>query len=65
MVRTIDDYQFITQTIGWPNLGAISELNKEEHAAIMEMQQRKTAAEPTDNSEAEHTDGTETDSDGE
>ena len=43
MVRTIDDYQFITQTIGWPNLGAISELNKEERAAITEMRRENTA----------------------
>jgi capsular polysaccharide biosynthesis protein len=55
MVRTIDDYQFITQTIGWPNLGAISELNKEERAAIVEMRREKTAV-PMENVKREHTD---------
>ncbi|HEX5350742.1 MAG TPA: Wzz/FepE/Etk N-terminal domain-containing protein [Trichococcus sp.] len=55
MVRTIDDYQFITQTIGWPNLGAISELNKEERAAIMEMR-RENAATSTENMKREHKD---------
>lgn len=44
MAKTIDDQQFITQTIGWPNLGAISEMNKEEKAAIAEMQKQKYAA---------------------
>lgn len=43
MVRTIDDYQFITQTIGWPNLGAISELNKDEYAAVVENSRAKQA----------------------
>lgn len=55
MVRTIDDYQFITQTIGWPNLGTISELNKEELAAITEMRREKTV-ESTDNVKREHID---------
>lgn len=55
MVRTIDDYQFITQTIGWPNLGAISELNKEERAAIMDMR-RENAATSTENMKREHKD---------
>lgn len=41
MDRTIDDYQFVTQTIGWPNLGAISELNKEEYAAVVENSKEK------------------------
>lgn len=40
MAKTIDDYQFITQTIGWPNLGVISELNKEERMAINVMQKQ-------------------------
>ncbi|WP_319470163.1 Wzz/FepE/Etk N-terminal domain-containing protein [uncultured Trichococcus sp.] len=44
MAKTIDDYQFITQTIGWPNLGTISELNKEEKTAIADMQKQKIAA---------------------
>lgn len=43
MVRTIDDYQFITQTIGWPNLGAISELTKDEYAAVVQMSREKEA----------------------
>lgn len=44
MAKTIDDYQFVTQTIGWPNLGAISEMNKEEKTAIADMKKQKTAA---------------------
>jgi capsular polysaccharide biosynthesis protein len=44
MAKTIDDYQFITQTIGWPNLGTISEMNKEERTAIADMQKQKNAA---------------------
>lgn len=44
MAKTIDDYQFITQTIGWPNLGSISELNKEEQSAIVASQKQKIAA---------------------
>lgn len=47
MAKTIDDYQFITQTIGWPNLGAISELNKEEQMAIVALQKQKIAAAKT------------------
>ena len=47
MAKTIDDYQFITQSIGWPNLGAISELNKEEHMAIVALQKQKLAAAKT------------------
>lgn len=56
MVRTIDDYQFITQTIGWPNLGTISELNKEERAAITEMRKEKPA-ESTASGKREHSEG--------
>ena len=44
MAKTIDDYQYVTQTIGWPNLGAISEMNKEEKMAIADMRKQKTAA---------------------
>ena len=47
MAKTIDDYQFITQNIGWPNLGAISELNKEEQTAIVALQKQKLAAAKT------------------
>lgn len=47
MAKTIDDYQFITQTIGWPNLGTISELNKEEQLAIVALQKQKLAATKT------------------
>ena len=43
MAKTIDDYQYVTQTIGWPNLGAISEMNKEEKMAIADMRKQKTA----------------------
>ncbi len=46
MVRTIDDYQFITQTIGWPNLGIVSELNKEELTAISEMRKGEVTTVP-------------------
>ncbi|MDB6354133.1 Wzz/FepE/Etk N-terminal domain-containing protein [Trichococcus sp. K1Tr] len=45
MAKTVDDYQFITQTIGWPNLGIISELNKEERTAIIALQKQRLAAE--------------------
>ena len=44
MAKTVDDYQFITQTIGWPNLGVISELNKEERTAIVALQKQRLAA---------------------
>lgn len=44
MAKTIDDYQFITQTIGWPNLGVVSELNKEEQTAIVALQKQNLAA---------------------
>lgn len=44
MAKTVDDYQFITQTIGWPNLGIISELNKEERTAIVALQKQRLAA---------------------
>lgn len=44
MAKTVDDYQFITQTIGWPNLGAISELSKDERTVITEMHKQKIAA---------------------
>lgn len=47
MAKTIDDYQFITQNIGWPNLGAISELNKEEQTAIVAFEKQKLAAAKT------------------
>ena len=46
MVRTIDDYQFITQTIGWPNLGIVSELNKEELSSISEMRKGEVTLVP-------------------
>ena len=44
MAKTIDDYQYVTQTIGWPNLGIISEMNKEEKTAITAMLKQKAAA---------------------
>lgn len=44
MAKTIDDYQFVTQTIGWPNLGSISEMNKDEKTAIADMQKQKIAS---------------------
>jgi hypothetical protein len=44
MAKTIDDQQYLTQTIGWPNLGVISELSKEEKTAIANMQKQKAAA---------------------
>ena len=44
MAKTIDDQKYIIQTIGWPNLGAISELSKEEKTAIAKMQKQKAAA---------------------
>ena len=44
MAKTVDDYQFITQTIGWPNLGIISELNKEERTSIVALQKQRLAA---------------------
>lgn len=44
MAKTIDDYQYVTQTIGWPNLGAISEMNKEEKMAIADMRKQNAAA---------------------
>lgn len=44
MAKTIDDQKYIIQTIGWPNLGAISELSKEEKTAIANMQKQKAAA---------------------
>lgn len=34
MAKTVDDHQYVAQTIGWPNLGIISELSKEELLAI-------------------------------
>ena len=43
MAKTIDDQQYIIQTIGWPNLGVISELSKEEKTAIANMQKQKVA----------------------
>lgn len=43
MAKTIDDQQYIIQTIGWPNLGVISELSKEEKTAIANMQKQKAA----------------------
>jgi len=44
MAKTIDDQQYIIQTIGWPNLGVISELSKEEKTAIANMQKQRAAA---------------------
>jgi hypothetical protein len=44
MAKTIDDQKYIIQTIGWPNLGTISELSKEEKTAIANMQKQKAAA---------------------
>lgn len=51
MAKTIDDYQFVTQTIGWPNLGVVSELNKDERTAIIEMKKAKLAGAQADTQE--------------
>ncbi|CZQ97012.1 lipopolysaccharide biosynthesis [Trichococcus palustris] len=44
--KTIDDHQFVAQTIGWPNLGVISELNKEELLAISNMPKKERVPVP-------------------
>ena len=44
--KTVDDHQFVAQTIGWPNLGIISELNKEELLAISNMPQKEKVPVP-------------------
>ena len=43
MDRSIRDNQFITQTIGWPDLGVISEMDGDEIAAITQYQVTETA----------------------
>lgn len=43
MDKTIRDNQFISQTIGWPDLGVISEMDKDEVVAITEFQVIETA----------------------
>ena len=43
MDKTIRDNQFISQTIGWPDLGVISEMDKDEVEAITQFQVIETA----------------------
>lgn len=43
MDKTIDDHQFVAQTIGWHNLGVISELSKEELLAVSKEHKKKEA----------------------
>jgi len=43
MDRTIRDNQFISQTIGWPDLGVISEMDGDEIATISQYQVTETA----------------------
>ena len=43
MDKTIRDNQFISQTIGWPDLGVISEMDKDEVEAVTQFQVIETA----------------------
>lgn len=42
MDKTVDDHQYVAQTIGWPNLGVISELSKEELLALSNEHKKET-----------------------